>query len=179
MEIIIKNTILYGKHALSNNFCLLSLGIMRPQNKLNRGYGAECYDINFTEDMIKEIQEFFKKARKEHNIPPLVMRNSAEILRYTPGMKLDTHYDIPYCKDDFYPFVTVINLNEGYEGGLYFDCADLKIEGEGSIALAPSSFMHTHSVKEIKNGIRFSMLLDITYPEMLSKCTEPENWVTI
>lgn len=172
-------TILYGHKVFSDVFCWKAIDNMTPQNKLNRGYGAECFDLQITEFMIREIRAVFSEARKTINIPPLVMRRTAEILKYTPGMKLDLHFDVPYCKDDFYPFITVVNLNKGYSGGLYFDCQDLAIEGQGSIALAPSSFMHTHSVREIQDGDRYSMLLDITYPEMLSKCTEPQNWIVI
>lgn len=172
-------TILYGHKVLSDTFCMTAIMTMRSQNKLNRGYGAECFDVDLNFNMIKELKECFTEARKTIEIPALIIRNSAEILKYNSGMSLATHYDIPYCKDDFYPFVTVVNLNEGYEGGLYFDCADLSIEGQGSIVLAPSSFMHTHSVREIKGIDRYSMLLDITYPEMLNKCTEPQSWVVI
>lgn len=172
-------TVIYGHKVFSDDFCTLAFGLMKPQNKLNRGYGAECFDCELIWPMIDEIQEIFKEARKTIKIPPLVIRNSAEILKYKPGMKLDTHYDIPYCKDDFYPFVTVINLNDGYKGGLYFDCEKLEIEGAGSFVLSPSSFLHTHSVKQIEGCERYSMLLDITYPEMLTKCTEPQNWISI
>jgi hypothetical protein len=172
-------TIIHGHKTFSQDFCILAFELMKPQNKLNRGYGAECFDCKLSLSMITEIKEVFEKAREAIEIPSLVIRNSVEILKYKPGMKLDRHYDIPYCKDDFYPFITVINLNDEYEGGLYFDCEDLPVTGTGSFVLSPSSFLHTHSVKEIKGADRYSMLLDITYLEMLNKCTEPQNWFKV
>lgn len=173
-------TILYGHKVFSDTFCWKAIDSMTSQNKLNRGYGAECFDLDISQFMISEIKNVFTEARKSIEIPPLIIRNRGEVLKYTPGMKLDTHFDIPYCKDDFYPFVTVINLNEGYGGGLYFDCANLEIEGMGSIVMTPSSFMSTHSVREITGKDRYSLLLDITYPEMLEKCSgKKEDWIFI
>lgn len=174
------NAVFYGKNVFSKKFCYEILATKRITDTKNRGYLAESYDVDLTEEMMEEIRDVFDDFREEYPVPPLVCRNTAEVLEYKPGMKLDKHFDIPYCKEDFFPFITVVNLNEGYEGGLYFNNVDLDIEGVGSLAMSPSWFMSHHEVKEVKNGTRYSLLLDISYPDLVSRNPgTKDNWMPI
>jgi hypothetical protein len=180
MFILKDNAVFYGKNVFSKGFCYNILASKRITKDQNRGYLAQSHDVDLSDEMMEEIREVFSSFRDEFPVPPLVCRNTAEVLEYAPGISLKKHFDIPYCKEDFFPFVTVVNLNEGYEGGLHFNNVDLDIEGVGSLALSPSWFMSHHEVKEVKGSTRYSLLLDISYPDLvLRNPGTKDNWMAI
>lgn len=171
--------IFYAHNFFSKEFCYRILTMITPRNELNRGYNAVCHTIQFTDEMLEEIKKLFTEMRKSYPVPPLICKKHAEVLEYVPGQDLPPHYDSPYCKDEFIPFIAVANLNEGYDGGLHFDCIDTDLGGIGTVAFCSTFFMNLHSVKEVKGSKRYSLIFDVNYPEMLSKYGKKEDWISV
>lgn len=125
-------------------------------------------EVDF-DKMDNEVFNIMSKAQTIYGDTLLNKRN----IRHLPDISEDEGYQILHYSEGYYfkehcdnssgqgrTLTCTLNLNEGYEGGLFRFLRgefDVKL-GAGDAVLFPSTFMFPHEVTEITKGERYSIV---------------------
>ena len=152
------------KHRIKKN--LPTEGGMIKQIRNVKGYhldieknASDMFYWNFIKIELKRMYTLYKSKFPKMKSDKL---NQIDLLQYKPGNKYDIHTD--HFTTVARHLSIIINLNEKYKGGdLIFtnqkeeELKRIKLK-TGSVVLFPSNFMYPHSIEEITEGTRYSIV---------------------
>lgn len=113
--------------------------------------------INFSNSLNENFKPYLDDYLNHYGIT-VSEQEPFGLLKYGKGQKFDRHID------DGMRFVRKVSLvyyaNDDYSGGeIYFDQFDVKISPQkNQLLLFPSNYIYTHSVNEVLEGTRYSIV---------------------
>jgi hypothetical protein len=105
---------------------------------------------------IDSIKRFYRE--------PLLYSDSVQLVVWPDGVNMPPHIDSAHPDGSPHPtpwrdYASVIYLNDGYQGGeIYFPNLDLSFTPKKGLLLAfKGGLLHSHGVKKIQRGPRYTM----------------------